>query len=61
MESETPLKRLRLEADKVEENLRLKKRVKELETLLEEGKKEMEKEKSKIKEERNKVSLFPNN
>ena len=55
------MKRLRLEADKVEENLRLKKRVKELETLLEEGKKEMEKEKSKIKEERNKVSLFPNN
>ena len=51
------MKRLRLEADKVEENLRLKRRVKELETLLEEGKKKKEKEKSKIKEEKNKVSF----
>ena len=63
MESERPEKKLRLEteADKVEENLRLKERVRELETLLEEGKKEMEKEKSKFKEEKNKVSVFQRN
>ena len=53
MESGRPEKKLRLEAEayKVEENLRLKERVRELETLLEE-------EKSKIKEEKNKVYVY---
>ena len=53
MESGRPEKKLRLEAE-ADENLRLKERVRELETLLEE-------EKSKIKEEKNKVSVFKRN
>ena len=50
MESERPKKKLRVEAatDEEEEISRLKERVKELESLLEEGKKEMKEAKNKV-------------
>ena len=50
MESEKPTKRLRLEAetDEGEEMLRLKKRVEELENLVEEGKSQIKKAESKV-------------
>ena len=56
MESGRPEKKLRVEAatDEEEEISRLKERVKELESLLEEGKKEM-------KEAKNKVPKLQNN